>query len=212
MSEQSPSSAPQPTGRVAGGRSKVLAFAWSVPGASVSLLQSGVDHYQVWTLAGRNISGKKGLYGTVSKRQTFTCCCWIGNEEAGNIAGVLGAHDGSLYRTDGGRKLADALPLHNGPVTALVAFEPKAEEGPCVISAGMDGKIKLLPKGNYEAAREIQVWTAGWPLCLPADRCRGRELSCLWLTPPTVAQNGKRKTTGGHLAERPSVCLRRRRG
>ena len=33
--------------RVAGGRSKVLAFAWSVPGASVSLLQCGVDHYQV---------------------------------------------------------------------------------------------------------------------------------------------------------------------
>ena len=81
---------------------------------------------------------------SATTRPDTTCCCWIGNEEAGNIAGVLGAHDGSLYRTDGGRKLADALPLHNGPVTALVAFEPKAEEGPCVISAGMDGKIKLL--------------------------------------------------------------------
>ena len=62
---------------------------------SVSLLQCGVDHYQAWTLAGRNISGRKGLYGTVSKRQTFACRCWIGNEEAGNIAGVLGARFGT---------------------------------------------------------------------------------------------------------------------
>lgn len=129
--------------RVTGARSKLLALSFAPAGAQVSLMSSGVDHFCVWTLAGRNLSGKKGLFGAVSRKQTLTAAAWIGDAENGFV-GVLGAHDGKLYKTDGGRRLTDGVDMHFGPVTTLYAFKALEEEGPCLVSAGLDGKIFML--------------------------------------------------------------------
>ena len=80
----------------------------------------------------------------------------------------------------GQRKLTDGVPLHAAPVTALVAFAAFAEEGPCVLSAGKDGKIKLLGAEldlKYEfdmAKKEYGAFKRGFAsACLNAD---GRKL------------------------------------
>jgi microtubule-associated protein-like 6 len=55
--------------------------------------------------------------------------------------GLLGAANGNLLRLEG-RKVSSAIPTHKKAVTSLFPFE--TPEGPCVVSGGMDGMVKIL--------------------------------------------------------------------
>ena len=76
------------------GPRKVLSLSFDPSG--LRILQTGASHFHLWTLSGRTISGKKGIFGASFKKQNLTCGGWLPPNEEGKSDGVVGAADGSV--------------------------------------------------------------------------------------------------------------------
>mmetsp|Transcript_8960 Transcript_8960/g.10754 ORF Transcript_8960/g.10754 Transcript_8960/m.10754 type:complete len:2660 (-) Transcript_8960:39-8018(-) len=129
-------------GSAASGSDKVLCLNFS-PDGSGELLQGGVDHFAVWSVRGRSLGRRRGLFGPECPKQAILACCWIpafGDNET-PIA-ILGAQDGNLLKLDG-RTVAEVSKACKGGIGAMCAFVPKAEDGPCLCIGGRDGQVLL---------------------------------------------------------------------
>jgi WD40 repeat protein/Ca2+-binding EF-hand superfamily protein len=129
-------------GSAASGSNKVLCLSFS-PDESGELLQGGVDHFAVWSVRGRSLGKRRGLFGPECPKQAILACCWIpvfGDNEA-PIA-ILGAQDGSLLKLDG-RAVSEVSKACKGGIGSMCSFVPQAEDGPCLCIGGRDGQVLL---------------------------------------------------------------------
>ena len=116
------------------GAAKVLALCWSSDGQA--LLQCGVGHFRVWSVRGRMMTGKRGLFGSGARRQNLVCAAFAGD------GFVLGGSRGDILRVEaGGRRVAAAAEdAHARGVGALALL--RLPDGPVLVSGGADGGVK----------------------------------------------------------------------
>lgn len=139
--------------RVAGGKDKVLNLAFSLASdgydSSLRLLQGGVGHFNLLKIKGRQMSSKRGKYGSgVSKHNVLCSSALPLTTQEGNEF-VLGMSDGSIAVIVRGEKsLSSITPAHTKPVTAIACVqlsEGTAEENSTykIVTGAADGLIKI---------------------------------------------------------------------
>ena len=133
----------------------------------------GVKHVKFFTLNGRRLKGKKGIFGKKGTIQPILCVASLGT----NV--VTGQYDGTLYlwqgrncqlRTESKR---DGMELvgHKGPVTSIWTM---AREG--VVSGGKDGVVIVWDRTLTQLKRfDISTLKGSAPLARPSSDLSGRQ-------------------------------------
>jgi len=142
-----------------GDGNKVMAVSWSPDDSSV--VSCGIKSYKVWTVKGRNLRSKKGLFGKELPIQPLLSIGWLqvaGEEGAPNtFTCVLGAKDGSLAKlepnADGscGRKISSVFGGSGDP-------HGKAVNTIFSIPLNYEGAVKGGIITGDDAGK-VQVWT-----------------------------------------------------
>lgn len=96
------------------------------------MVTGGIDHVVFWTLSGRSLSWKRGLWGSHSKPQVLLSAAIVD----GTL--VTGTQSGQLLAWYGRECIRSVASAHDGPVLSLVAT-PKGG----LLSGGKDGQVKL---------------------------------------------------------------------
>jgi len=145
-------------GSCKGGSNKVLDIKFApgpAPGTQ-NLVTCGEKHVKFWTMKGRNLKSKKGIFGKLGKIQTVLSIGFAGGKT------VTGTASGHLYVWEG-RSVVQAIDAHTGSVNALSSCSGG------IASGGKDGKIKLWtsdmrPKCSFEVgvSRNPSVRSICW--------------------------------------------------
>jgi microtubule-associated protein-like 6 len=144
-----------------GDKNKCMCVSWSPDDRS--LVTCGVKYYRVYTMNGRNMKAKKGLFGKACKIQPLLSIGWLttgGGEEPAVHTCVMGAKDGTLCKVDPnedgtcGRKIGDVVEAgeengHKGSVHSIYTIgmdTPKdgEEDSPFkggIVTGGQDGRV-----------------------------------------------------------------------
>lgn len=108
------------------------------------IVTCGVKHVTFWTLEGKKLTSKRGLFGRVGPQTHSLGIAFTARGDA-----VTGTQKGDLYLWRG-RELRVKVEAHAGPVLAM------AETAEGIISGGKDGTIKMWTP-SLECAREVDM-------------------------------------------------------
>jgi microtubule-associated protein-like 6 len=110
-----------------------------------NLVTCGEKHVKFWTMKGRNLKVKKGIFGKMGKIQTNLSIGFAGGKT------VTGTASGDLYVWEG-RTVVQVIAAHGSSVNALSS----CANG--IASGGKDGKIKLwTPELRLKCTFEVGV-------------------------------------------------------
>jgi len=120
---------------------------------------TGVKHYNVWTLAGNNITAKRGSFG--DREPKHAPCAYSGE------FCLTGAITGDVYVWTG-PSLKQSLPIHSALVDSIHVTPTH------VFTGGKDNKIAVMSAGTFAVLFSFPVdWGSICPrvraLCLDAD-------------------------------------------
>jgi microtubule-associated protein-like 6 len=147
-----------------------------------SLLTAGDKHIEFWTLKGRQINKKQGLFGKnkATKIQPILCAALLG----ANV--VTGQKDGSIYLWQGRncQKACAKGDMHKGAVTAMFSLPSSIGYG--VLSAGKDGVVKkwdrtmkctiIIDMKNVQAQfKQIKASSGHYPMDIAIQTVCARE-------------------------------------
>jgi microtubule-associated protein-like 6 len=134
----------------------------------------GVKHAKFFTLNGRRLKGKKGIFGKKGKIQPILCVASLGT----NV--VTGQADGTLYlwqgrncqmETEKAEQKSGELVGHKGPVTSIWTM---AREG--VVSGGRDGVVIIWDRTLTQLKRfPIATLKGSAPIAKLGSNLGGRE-------------------------------------
>lgn len=96
-----------------------------------SIVTCGVKHIKFWTLNGKTLESKKGIFGQVAEIQNIHSSAFLSP-----FLTIAGSQSGQILKFEK-NVLKEAFPLHQKTITALHSNKTG------IISADIDGKIKL---------------------------------------------------------------------
>jgi len=99
------------------------------------LVSGGDRHVKFFTLCGKNLKSKKGIFGTKGKIQTILCAATVGGKV------VTGARDGSLYSWEG-RQVSSKTSAHESSVNAMFVTATSYGQDQ-LITGGKDGQVRI---------------------------------------------------------------------
>lgn len=188
--------------RVPGGTNKILSLTFSQSSdnlGSLRLLQTGIDHFNLLKIKGRQMSSKRGKFG--ANKQTVFCAASLPITTQEGNEFIMGMADGTVALIARGEKsIATSSPAHNKAVTAIHVVkltDGTPDENPTykVITGGVDGMIKILSQ-DLETLLEFNVYKGNYGL-YAMGKVRGIKSLCV--------DKGARKilfgTSGGEISE-----------
>jgi microtubule-associated protein-like 6 len=118
--------------------------------SKAELVTFGVKHVKFWTLAGRALTGKKGMFGQKGEIQTIAC-----GEHTKSGYTVSGTASGDLYLWKAGKIVKVIEAAHAGPVLAMT-YVPERD---FLATGGRDGQIKVWNTQQWKAETSHKVGT-----------------------------------------------------
>lgn len=191
--------------RVAGGKDKVLNLAFSKAkddfDISLRLLQGGVQHFNLMKIKGRQISSKRGKYGSGVAKHNVLCSAALPLTTPEGNEFVVGMSDGSIaFIAKGEKSLSGMATTHSKALTAVACVqltEGNAEENSTykIVTGGADGFIKVH-SGDLEQLAEFDLYKESYHL-YAMGKVRGFKSICIDKAGRKILYG----TSGGEIGE-----------